>query len=33
VIKYADTAVDVYARTGDVDALAAVIRAADLIGR
>jgi hypothetical protein len=25
--------VDVYARTGDVDALAAVIRAADLIGR
>jgi hypothetical protein len=33
VIKFADTAVDVYARTGDVDALAAVIRAADLIGR
>jgi hypothetical protein len=33
VIKFADTAADVYARTGDHDALAAAIRAAELIGR
>jgi hypothetical protein len=33
VIKFADTAVDVYARTGNADALAAVVRAAYLIGR
>ncbi len=31
VIKFADTAVDVFARTRDSDALAAAIRAADLI--
>jgi questin oxidase-like protein len=33
VIKFADTATDVYARTGNTDALAAAIRAAQLIGR
>ena len=33
VIKFADTAADVYARTGNPDALAAAIRAADLIER
>ncbi len=33
VIKFADTAADVYARTGNHDALAAAIRAARLIGR
>jgi len=33
VIKFADTAVDVYARTGNHDALAASARAAQLIGR
>jgi hypothetical protein len=33
VIKFADTAADVYARTGNGDALAAAIRAADLIER
>ena len=33
VIKFADTAADVYARTGDRNALAAAIRAAELIGR
>jgi hypothetical protein len=33
VIKLADTAVDVYARTGNRDALAAAARAAQLIGR
>jgi hypothetical protein len=33
VIKFADTAVDVYARTGNPDALAAAVRAADLIER
>jgi hypothetical protein len=33
VIKFADAAVDVYARTGNLDALAAVVRATDLIGR
>jgi hypothetical protein len=33
VIKFADTAADVYARTGNADALAAAIRAADLIER
>ena len=33
VIKFADAAVDVYARTRNPDALAAVVRAADLIGR
>ena len=32
-IKFADTAADVYARTGNADALAAAIRAADLIER
>ncbi len=31
MIKFADTAADVYARTGNADALAAAIRAADLI--
>jgi hypothetical protein len=33
VIKFADTAADVYARTGNRDALAAAARAAQLIGR
>ena len=33
VIKFADTAADVYARTGNPDALAAAVRAADLIER
>jgi hypothetical protein len=33
VIKFADTAADVYARTGNGDALAAAVRAADLIER
>ncbi len=33
VIKFADAAVDVYARTGNGDALAAALRAADLIER
>ena len=33
VIKFADTAADVYARTGDPDALAAAVRAAQLIDR
>ena len=33
VIKFADTAADVYARTGNADALAAAVRAAQLIGR
>ncbi len=33
VIKFADTATDVYARTGDTDALAAAIRATYLIDR
>jgi hypothetical protein len=33
VIKFADTAVDVYARTGNGDALAAAVRAAELIER
>ena len=33
VIKFADAALDVFARTGNPDALAAVVRAADLIGR
>lgn len=32
VIKFADTAADVYARTGDADALAAAAHCADLIG-
>jgi hypothetical protein len=33
VIKFADTAADVYARTGNRDALAAAVRATQLIGR
>ena len=33
VIKFADTAADVFARTGNPDALAAAIRAAHLIDR
>jgi len=33
VIKFADTATDVYERTGDPDALAAAVRAATLIDR
>ena len=33
VIKFADTAADVYARTGNTRALAAAVRAAQLIGR
>jgi hypothetical protein len=33
VIKFADTATDVYARTGYGDALAAAIRATQLISR
>ena len=33
VIKFADTAADVYARTGHADALAAAVRATQLIGR
>jgi hypothetical protein len=33
VIKFADTAADVYARTGDPDALAAAVRATHLIDR
>ena len=33
VIKFADAALDVFARTRNPDALAAVVRAADLIGR
>lgn len=33
VIKFADTAADVYARTGNPDALAAAVRAADLVER
>jgi hypothetical protein len=33
VIKFADTAGDVYTRTGNPDALAAAVRAAQLIGR
>jgi len=32
VIKFADTAADVYARTGNRDALAAAVRATQLIG-
>jgi hypothetical protein len=31
VIKFADTAVDVFARTGNPDAIAAALRAAELI--
>jgi hypothetical protein len=31
LIKFADTAADVYARTGDRDALAAAVRATQLI--
>ena len=31
VIKFADTAVDVFARTGDPDAIAAALHAAELI--
>jgi len=31
VIKFADTAVEVFARTGDPDAIAAALRAAELI--
>ena len=31
VIKFADTAVDVFARTCDPDAIAAALRAAELI--
>lgn len=33
VIKFADTAADVYARTGNADALAAAARATSLIER
>jgi hypothetical protein len=33
VIKFADTAADVYTRTGDRDALAAAVRATQLIDR
>jgi hypothetical protein len=33
VIKFADTAVDAFARTGDVEVIAAAARAMDLIGR
>jgi hypothetical protein len=33
VIKFADTAADVYKRTGNPDALAAAIRATHLIDR
>jgi hypothetical protein len=33
VIKFADTAADVFARTGNPDALAAAVRAAQLIDR
>ena len=33
VIKFADAAADVYTRTGNPDALAAALRAADLIER
>jgi hypothetical protein len=33
VIKFADTAADVYARTGVRDALAAAVRATQLIDR
>jgi hypothetical protein len=33
VIKFADTAADVYERTGDTEALAAAVRAAELIAR
>ena len=33
MIKFADTAADVYARTGDRAALAAAVRAAQLIDR
>jgi hypothetical protein len=33
VIKFADTAAEVYARTANADALAAAVRAADLIER
>jgi len=33
VIKFADAATDVYARTGNPAALAAAIRATQLIGR
>jgi len=33
VIKFADTAADVYARTGNPAALAAAVRAAELIPR
>jgi hypothetical protein len=33
VIKFADTAADVYARTGNPGALAAAVRAVDLIQR
>jgi hypothetical protein len=33
VIKFADTAADVYARTGNSDALVAALRGADLIER
>jgi hypothetical protein len=33
VIKFADTAADVYARTGNPSALQAAIRATHLIGR
>ena len=32
VIKFADTAIDVFARTGNRDAIAAALRAAELIG-
>jgi hypothetical protein len=33
VIKFADTAADVYARTGNADALAAAVRATQLVSR
>ncbi|MBO0816040.1 MAG: hypothetical protein J2P30_12985, partial [Actinobacteria bacterium] len=33
VIKFADTAADVYARTGSTDALAAAVRATQLVSR
>ena len=33
VVKFADTALDVFGRTGNPDALAAAHQAADLIGR
>jgi hypothetical protein len=33
MIKFADTAADFYARTGDTSALVAAVRASQLIGR